>query len=294
MRVTRDRARETVKSGVLATSALVVFFSLVFLSAVYATTEESPDLVYWKDLLVQKLVARGVDEADAAALFNDTRLALYPEILQKKGKGIDYFHRRFGLFTRNSIERGKQVIRDNQRELKKIETLFGVEKEVIVAIYRVETNFGKYTGSYPVFNSLLTLTVIENRRSAWAENEWITLVLLSRERGFDPLALKGSWAGAFGLCQFVPTAYLQFGVDGDGDGRVDLFNFLDAMASTASYLKGNGWENGDIEKKKKAVYAYNHCDNYVRAVLAYAGALSKTPTASAATPSRRRAAQIPF
>ncbi len=271
----KDRVRETVKRGVSVTSIPIVLFALAFLSVGYASAEVPTDLVYWRDFLVQKLVARGIDEVEAVALFNDTRLMLYPEILQKKGKGIDYFHRRFGLLTRASIERGRQIVRDNQRELKKIETLFGVEKEAIVAIYRVETNFGRYTGNYPVFNSLLTLTVMENRRSAWAENEWITLVLLGRERGFDPLAVKGSWAGAFGLCQFVPTSYLQFGVDGNGDGRVDLFNLLDALASIANYLKGYGWENGDTAKKEKAVYAYNHCDNYVKAVLAYAQALRK-------------------
>ena len=129
--------------------------------------------------------------------------------------------------------------------------------------------------------------MLENRRSAWAESEWINLILLSKERGFDPLAIKGSWAGAFGLCQFVPSAYLNYGVDGNGDGRVDLFNVVDALASIANYLKGSGWEQGDLAKKKKAIYAYNHCDNYVKAVLAYAKAIRKAPRSTAAVIPRR-------
>jgi membrane-bound lytic murein transglycosylase B len=267
------------RKEMLTRSVLVTSFSILLLLAAQGVTvmaQEPADLLGPKELLVKKLVAKGLDETKAIALLNDGRLSLYPEILQKKGKGINYFDRKFGLLTRISIDRGRQVMRENQHELKRIETSFGVEQEVLIAIYRVETNFGRYTGNYRVFNSLLTLALVENRRSAWAENEWINLVLLSSERGFDPLAIKGSWAGAFGLCQFVPSAYLQYGVDGNGDGRVDLFNTADALASIASYLKGSGWEEGNQTQKRKAIYAYNHCDNYVKAVLAYAGALRKT------------------
>ncbi len=263
--------------------------ALIILLAPHARAEEPADLSAKKEVLVQKLLTKGLGEGEARGLLNDARVAMYPEILEKKGKGIDYFSRKFGLLTRLSVERGQQVIRDNLNELKKIEAAFGVEKEVLVAVYRVETYFGRYTGDYPVFNSLLTLTVLENRRSAWAENEWINLILLSKERGFDPLAIKGSWAGAFGLCQFVPSAYLNYGVDGDGDGRVDLFNVKDALASTANYLKGSGWEQASLAKKKKAIYAYNHCDNYVKAVLAYAKAIRKTPRSTAAATPRRPA-----
>jgi membrane-bound lytic murein transglycosylase B len=262
---------------------------LVILIVLQARGEEPADFNERKEALGQKLLAKGFSEREVRALFDDARVAIYPEILQKKGKGIDYFHKKFGLLTRTSIERGQRVIRDNLDELKKIEALFGVEKEVVVAIYRVETYFGSYTGNYPVFNSLLTLTVLENRRSAWAEKEWIDLILLGRERGFDPLAIKGSWAGAFGLCQFVPSSYLNYGVDGNGDGRVDLFNVADALASIANYLKASGWEQGNLQKKKKAIYAYNHCDNYVKAVLAYAKATRKTPPPTAALAEKKRA-----
>jgi membrane-bound lytic murein transglycosylase B len=254
---------------------ILVVCMLIGLLASQVWGEEPADFNEHKEVLVQKLLVKGFGEVEARALFDDSRVAIYPDILEKKGKGIDYFHRKFGLLTRSSIERGQRIIRDNLAELRKIEAFFGVEKEVLVAVYRVETNFGRYTGSYPVFNSLLTLTVLENRRSAWAEKEWINLVALSREQGFDPLAIKGSWAGAFGLCQFVPSAYLDYAVDGNGDGRIDLFNVVDALASVANYLKANGWEKASLVKKKKAIYAYNHCDNYVKAVLAYARATRK-------------------
>jgi len=275
-----DRKHGSVASALSAILSPATITLLLFVT--FAGAQETPELSARKEFLVQKLVVTGLAEVDARALLDDARVTLYPDILQKKGKGIDYFSRRFGLLTRSSIQQGQRVIRDNLVDLKRIEASFGVPKEVVVSIYRVETYFGKYTGSYRIFNSLLTMAVFENRRSAWAENEWITLIMLSRERGFDPLAIKGSWAGAFGLCQFVPSAYVNYAVDGNGDGRIDLFNVTDALVSIGSYLRGNGWEEGDLAKKRKAIYAYNHCDNYVNAVLAYARALRKTPRPIAA------------
>ena len=264
--------------GVVLTRCVFVATTTFFLLSLLgfcAWCEGPADFSERKEALVQKLLMKGFGESEARALFDDARVAIYPEILQKKGKGIDYFHRKFGLLTRASIERGQRVIKDNLADLKKMEATFGVEKEVLVAVYRLETNFGRYMGDYHIFNSLLTMVVLENRRSAWAEKEWINLMMLSKERGFDPLAIKGSWAGAFGLCQFVPSAYLNYAVDGDGDGRVDLFNVVDALASVANYLKCSGWEKGSTEKQKKAIYAYNHCDNYVKAVQAYTRAVQK-------------------
>ena len=144
---------------------------LVSLPGLEVRGAEPTDLSAQKESLLQKLLAKGFSEGEVRAVFDDARVAIYPEILHRKGKGIDYFHRRFGLLTRASVQRGQRVIRDNLSELKMIEALFGVEKEVLVAIYRVETNFGRYVGDYHIFNSLLTLTVLENRRSAWAEKE---------------------------------------------------------------------------------------------------------------------------
>jgi membrane-bound lytic murein transglycosylase B len=253
---------------------------LLLLLALPAWPQSAPDFSAQKELLVQKLMAQGFDEGEARAVFEDKRVVLYPEIIGRTGKGIDYFHRKFGLFTPASIERGRQVIRENAAALQEIESLFGVEKEVLVAVYRLETNFGRYTGDRSVFNSLLTLAVIENRRSAWAEKEWINLMVLSRKRALDPLSIKGSWAGAFGLVQFVPSSYLNYAVDGNRDGQVDLFNVVDALASVANYLKLSGWDKSSVAKQGKAIYAYNHCDNYVKAVQAYAEATRKAHAGS--------------
>jgi membrane-bound lytic murein transglycosylase B len=153
--------------------------------------------------------------------------------------------------------------------LKSIEASYGVPPEVLIAIFRVETNLGRNLGRYRVFNSLLTLTVMVNRRSVWAGRELVDLLTLCKNNRTNPFSIRGSAAGAFGLCQFVPSSYLAYGADGNNDGVVDLFDFPDAMASTANYLKSHGWHNRDARKQFRAIWAYNRCENYVKAVLAY-------------------------
>jgi membrane-bound lytic murein transglycosylase B len=253
---------------------LTIFALLIALIVVnsYASEGLPPEFSSKKEFISQKLKNIGFGDDYIREIFSDNRIKLYPEMLNRSGKGFNYMSRKFGLLNKKSITRGQNVLKEHRSAFKKIEDRFGVEKEVLVAVYRVETNLGNVKGNYLVFNSLLTMSVFENRRSEWATEELINLLILCKNTSKDPFSIKGSWAGAFGLCQFIPSSYLLYAVDGNGDGEIDLFNFYDAMASIASYLKAHGWESGSADKKKKAVWAYNHCDNYVKAVLAYARA----------------------
>ena len=227
------------------------------------------------DDLLLKLKTRGLTEQELDRVFSDPRVALYPEIVERRGKGLDYTGRRFGLLTKMSVKQGKKVLDDNGVILRKIEAAYGVGREVLVAILRIETNFGRFVGNVPIFNSLLTMALIENRRSDWAGEELGHLLQFCREQNKDPHSIKGSWAGAFGLPQFIPSSYVKYAVDGNDDGIVDLYNLTDALASMANYLKSFGWSLKDPAKKKEALYAYNRCENYVQAVLSYARALKR-------------------
>ncbi|HEX2965363.1 MAG TPA: lytic murein transglycosylase [Syntrophorhabdaceae bacterium] len=221
----------------------------------------------------EKLRGNGFLDEELNLLFSDNRVTVYPPVVEKTGKGLDYFGTGFGLLTKRSLKLGRDFLKRNEDFLEDLQKQSGVEKEILLAILRVETNFGANTGKYPIFNSLLSMILIENRRTDWAEEEFRHLLVFSRQQGKDPLAIRGSWAGAFGMCQFVPSSYVNFAVDGDGDGLVDLFNSHDALASTANYLKRHGYNKESEESKKAAIYAYNHCDSYVEAVLTYARAL---------------------
>jgi len=257
-------------SGVIA-----LLLSSLFLLADGPTALAAVEPAYNEKLreLIQKLKVRDLPEGVLSEVFSDSRVTLYPAIVGRTGKGLDYLGRRFGLLTRTSVKRGQSVMAANRERLRKIEAAYGVGREVLVAILRIETNFGRNTGDYPLVNSFLTLALIENRRSSWAEEELGQLLLICWRQNRDPLSLKGSWAGAFGFPQFIPSSYLKYGVDGNGDGAVDLYNLTDAFASIANYLRSFGWSEHDPEKNRQAVWAYNHCDNYVKAVFAYARAI---------------------
>lgn len=229
-------------------------------------------------MLTTKLLVTGFREEELQRIFSDDRVMLYPQILERSGKGLPYFGKKFGLLTKQSIERGRKFLSENKEVLLMAEEIYGVDKEIVIAILRVETNLSKYVGKYPIFNSLLTLTLMENKRASWAENELIELLRISKMQNKDPLSIKGSWAGAFGIAQFVPSSYTKYAVDGNSDGVIDLFDLADATASIANYLKVHGWERNSPEKNWKAIYEYNHCDEYVKAIFAYAKSLKSGPT----------------
>ncbi|MCH8685273.1 lytic murein transglycosylase [Pedomonas mirosovicensis] len=121
---------------------------------------------------------------------------------------------------------------------------YGVPSGVLLAIWGMETNYGSYTGNFPILPALATLAY-EGRRSELFRRElWAALQIIDRNMA-TPEDLRGSWAGAFGHTQFMPTSYLRFAVDGDGDGRRNLWSDMtDVFASTANYLVSHGWQAG--------------------------------------------------
>ncbi len=124
-----------------------------------------------------------------------------------------------------------------------IEQKTGVPEEVMLAIYGHETGYGTFTGNFDLLNSLATLAYEGRRRDLFAA-EFLNALLLI-QRGVSRTTLKGSWAGATGYPQFLPSVYLRIGIDGDGDGRVDIWNSEpDALASIGNYLRDAGWRGG--------------------------------------------------
>ena len=130
--------------------------------------------------------------------------------------------------------------------LRRAEEEFGVPPEVILGIIGVETAFGQHTGSFRVVDALATIAFDGPRRQEYFRDELKEFLLLARELNIDPLALKGSYAGAIGLPQFMPSSYRRYAVDFDGDGVVDLAGSVaDAIGSVASYLRAYGWATNE-------------------------------------------------
>jgi membrane-bound lytic murein transglycosylase B len=141
------------------------------------------------------------------------------------------------------IERGRRAYVANRSRLSRIEDETGVPESIMVAIWGHETNYGGYTGDFDLARSLATLAY-EGRRRALFEGEFIALMKMM-DRGIPRSRLKGSWAGATGHPQFLPSIYLRLARDGDGDGQADIWNSeTDALASIANYFVDAGWRKG--------------------------------------------------
>ena len=125
------------------------------------------------------------------------------------------------------------------------EQRFGVDRYAIAAVWGVESDFGKATGKWYLPQALSTLVCQGSRRRDYFKGEFIATLKIIERGDLDPSELKGSWAGAFGQTQFMPSTYLRLAVDGDGDGRRNLVSSVpDALASTANYLAKAGWQHG--------------------------------------------------
>lgn len=233
-----------------------------------------------KEALKAYFLRAGISQNDIDAIFSDERIEVYYNIYpppeqnegEKKKKKLSYFDEEFGLHKPESIESGKRIIEDNKELFEKIESLYGVPANYIVSIIRIETAFKEYLGKYRVFNALYTMSLLSKRakRVKMANRELVVWVRLCKRWGMDPFTMKGSWAGAFGIPQFMPSSYAIFAVDDDGDGKIDLYDYPDAFASVANYLHRVGWKTGNEKKMRRAVYNYNHEKAYVNAVFSYA------------------------
>lgn len=141
------------------------------------------------------------------------------------------------------IAGGRNVYRNNSGELRAAERRFGVPAEIIVAIFGHETSYGRIKGGFDLSRSLATLAW-EGRRRELFEGEWVALMKVA-DKGYSRDDLTGSYAGAFGNPQFLPSVYLRLATDGDGDGRANIFtNRADTFASIANYFRDAGWRTG--------------------------------------------------
>jgi len=147
--------------------------------------------------------------------------------------------------SRDTILNGKRFMEHNALLLEKAEQIYGVPTEIIAAIIGVESRYGLSKGRHNTFNALGTLAVTEGRRADYFQREWTRFILIAVEQGFNPVEMKGSYAGATGYPQFMPTSYIAYAVDHDEDGDINIWNDpYDAIGSVANYLKENGWVPG--------------------------------------------------
>ena len=197
--------------------------------------------------------------------------------------------------TEQRIRTARQYMQQHLREMEAAEKAYGVDKEVITAIILVETKLGTYLGASRIINTLSTMAAISDsalreklwsgipdsrrlsredfikkakRKSTWAYAELKALLTHAQREGIDPADIRGSYAGAMGIAQFMPSNILTLAQDGDNDGRIDLFNHADAIMSIASYLNHYGWRPGiDHKSAYRVLLRYNYSKYYANTIL---------------------------
>lgn len=202
---------------------------------------------------VQKFIARmnrdhGIDRQDLVWVLRDAEpQPRIIEIMERPAEAtLQWYQYRARFLTEERIAGGVAVWQANREALERIARDSGVPAQYLVAITGVETLYGKQTGGYRVLDALATLAFDYPRRAEYFQNELAQYLLMAREERLNPREPKGSYAGAMGIAQFMPSSFRRYAVDGSGDGRRDLWQYgPDVFASVANYFVENGWHAGE-------------------------------------------------
>ncbi|NCF33028.1 MAG: lytic murein transglycosylase B [Proteobacteria bacterium] len=231
-------------SNLVSRGTLVVS---VVLSAAFSNTAfadsylQRDDVVRYMDQLVQEhgFSSPELEEVFGAAKRRQDIIELISRPAERRLNWQEYSQI---FLDEQRIAGGVEFWRQNQETLARAQQKYGVPPEIIVAIIGVETRYGRVTGGHRVVDALMTLGFDYPPRAQFFRKELTQFLLLAREEGKDPLSLKGSYAGAMGFGQFIPSSYRSYAVDFDNDGVRDIWqNRVDAIGSVANYFRRHGW-----------------------------------------------------
>jgi membrane-bound lytic murein transglycosylase B len=277
----------------LKRNLLLLLLLTLFNSMAYS--EELKEIPSVYQPLISRLVQEGFEFNFLSKIFIDPRAEIIPErmILSLVSRETKELYQQF--LTPESISLGRAFLRQNQKLLKKMENKFHVEMEVVVAILLVESRFGENIGKHRVIPTLASMVLISSpenlqknyqalrevnpdlsyeeieylgkKRGEWAYQELKCFLRIVQDEKVDPLEVYGSYAGAVGMAQFIPSSYLTYAINQKSFEHW-LLEKEAAIFSIGNYLKSHGWKkNLTMEKKKQILWYYNHSDPYVETVL---------------------------
>ena len=249
---------------------IIVFFAL----SIFTFSQSlSDDLAY--QIVSDHLEGSNVPEAYIREAFTHDEIKIHKEIAEKFARPYEKktwkVYRK--IFVKDSrINAGAKFYKENIELIKSVSREYRVDPFIIVTIAGIESNYGSHHSQYSVFNSLYSQIHDMPKRAKWASKELAEFIKYCYNDQLDPQEIGGSYAGAFGFGQFIPSSFNNFSVDFNEDGVRQPYDWPDVLASIANYLRLNGYKpnssnydrDGDIWK---SIYAYNHADNYVMAVL---------------------------
>ena len=273
----------------------ILGFRSVLTLVVLLTCLSAPALANDFDRLTQRLVKDGFEQQTIDTLFAKKEVFFNPS-----GVSLFFVHSESSLnydqfISKKSIKKAAAYMEKHKTDLENAQKKYGVDKTIITAILLVETRLGTYLGKRSVLNTLATMAALTEpelvekiwsaipkdkkptrekfmakvkKRSKWGYSELKALLKYAARENMDPVSLKGSYAGAMGISQFMPSNALTLARDGNNDGVVNLFEHADAIHSIANYLSHYGWKP-DIPRQKQhgILFKYNHSNYYVDTLL---------------------------
>jgi len=225
---------------------IFIFSALIInLHPALASTDQEKE----KSLLIDELIQEhGFDEQYVLNIFGNTKyLPQLIESISKPAERTKTWPEYRNIFvTKKRIAAGVLFAKQHEEIIDRAAREMGVPRKILLGILGVETYFGRIQGSYKVMDSLYTLATGYPPRAKFFRSELINLFYLSREENLPILDIKGSYAGAMGASQFISSSYRNYAVDGNNDGKIDLFNsWDDVLISIGNYLKQNGWDSSE-------------------------------------------------
>ncbi|MEN6331198.1 MAG: lytic murein transglycosylase [Smithella sp.] len=285
-------------------SLYILLLGIIFLTPAFASSWSDSS----KKILEDMLIAEGVNKSQAQKITRDSRLSVRPDFVVKN---LFYSSPRGTAqqpdvmeVTPRQIARGRVFMKRHAAILSAVEKSFGTSSRIITAILLIESRLATCPMPFNVVDAYVNMALLQNpdylkevqalyakaypqindkntvdrakSKARWAVYELSNLIHLANGLGMDPLTISGSFSGALGPAQFLPSSFRLYGVDGDGDGIASPFNLADAQFSIGHYLRIFGWaEDAPVDQKRKAVWFYNHSQVYVNTVMMIYDKLSR-------------------
>ena len=242
--------RSRTRSG-LPRARLTALLAVLWFAAIVPTPANSAltaDAAAWLAAVKQEAAERGISQSTISAALDGWEPI--PRILELDQRQPEFTQTLWTYLERTvnetRIKRGRELLVKHRPLLEQIRRAYGVQPRFLVAIWALETNYGDYTGGFPVIGALATLA-FDQRRSAFFRSELFKALKILDEGHIKLSRMEGSWAGAMGQVQFMPSTFDRYAVDHNGDGRRDIWtNLPDAFASAANYLRAIGWRGDQI------------------------------------------------
>ena len=241
---------------------LLFLFNVLIFNSVFAATSNT-DFETWLTSYKKNALKKGISQKTIDVAFKNVKFL--EQVIKYDRKQPEFFEDTVTYVSKRATDskakKAEELLKKNTHLFSEIEKKFKVEKEILLALWGIETHFGKHVGKMDIISSLATLSYDKRRRDFFS-SQLLTLLKLIDKKLIDPSKLYGSWAGAYGNFQFMPSSISRYAIDYDGNNKIELkVSLADSLASAANYINKIGWEKGQpcfyrvkLTKKVKKKY----------------------------------------